>query len=67
VRGRNSDNTLIREKLGWAPSITLEDGLRRLYFWLKPEIEKERQQGVDISVYASSKIVSNRTPDQLKQ
>lgn len=27
VRGRNSDNTLIREKLGWEPSISLKDGL----------------------------------------
>jgi len=34
VRGRNSDNTLIRERLGWAPSITLEDGLQDTYKWI---------------------------------
>jgi nucleoside-diphosphate-sugar epimerase len=34
VRGRNSDNTLINEKLGWAPSITLEDGLQNTYKWI---------------------------------
>jgi nucleoside-diphosphate-sugar epimerase len=34
VRGRNSDNTLIREHLGWAPSIALEDGLERTYAWI---------------------------------
>ena len=34
VRGRNSDNTLIQEKLGWAPSITLEDGMRQTYDWI---------------------------------
>jgi nucleoside-diphosphate-sugar epimerase len=34
VRGRNSDNTLITEKLGWAPSITLEDGLQNTYKWI---------------------------------
>jgi nucleoside-diphosphate-sugar epimerase len=34
VRGRNSDNTLIQEKLGWAPSITLEDGLQNTYKWI---------------------------------
>jgi len=66
VRGRNSDNTLIREKLGWAPGISLKDGLQRLYKWLKVEIEKDKQNGQDISIYASSKIVVNRTPDQNK-
>ncbi len=34
VRGRNSDNALIRERLGWAPSITLEDGLQETYKWV---------------------------------
>jgi len=34
VRGRNSDNTLILEKLGWEPSTTLEDGLERTYGWI---------------------------------
>jgi nucleoside-diphosphate-sugar epimerase len=34
VRGRNSDNTLINERLGWAPSIALEDGLQNTYKWI---------------------------------
>jgi nucleoside-diphosphate-sugar epimerase len=34
VRGRNSDNTLIAECLGWAPSINLEDGLQETYKWV---------------------------------
>jgi nucleoside-diphosphate-sugar epimerase len=34
VRGRNSDNTLIKEKLDWAPSISLEDGMERTYRWV---------------------------------
>jgi nucleoside-diphosphate-sugar epimerase len=34
VRGRNSDNTLVREKLGWAPTITLEEGLEKTYRWI---------------------------------
>jgi GDP-D-mannose 3', 5'-epimerase len=34
VRGRNSDNTLILEKLGWEPSISLEDGLAKTYAWI---------------------------------
>jgi len=38
VRGRNSDNTLIRAKLGWEPSITLHDGLAKTYAWIKDEL-----------------------------
>jgi nucleoside-diphosphate-sugar epimerase len=34
VRGRNSDNTLILEQLGWEPSITLRDGMERTYRWI---------------------------------
>lgn len=34
VRGRNSDNTLICEKLGWAPSIPLQEGLQQTYRWI---------------------------------
>jgi GDP-D-mannose 3', 5'-epimerase len=38
VNGRNSDNTLILEKLGWEPSIKLRDGLERTYKWIENEI-----------------------------
>jgi len=34
VRGRNSENTLIRDSLGWSPSISLEDGLQDTYKWI---------------------------------
>ncbi len=34
VRGRNSDNTLILDRLGWAPSIPLEEGLAKTYEWI---------------------------------
>ncbi|KAG4991125.1 hypothetical protein JHK87_024582 [Glycine soja] len=50
VRGRKSDNTLIKEKLGWAPTMRLKDGLRITYFWIKEQIEKEKAQGIDIFV-----------------
>jgi len=39
VNGRNSDNTLIREKLGWEPSIKLKDGLEKTYAWILEQIE----------------------------
>ena len=38
VNGRNSDNTLILEKLGWEPSIKLRDGMERTYRWIEQEI-----------------------------
>ena len=38
VRGRNSDNRLIREKLGWAPSCPLRDGLARTYRWIEAQV-----------------------------
>ena len=38
VNGRNSDNTLIKEKLGWEPSITLRDGLKKTYDWIETQI-----------------------------
>ena len=38
VRGRNSDNTLIKARLGWAPSIRLEDGMRKTYDWIRSEM-----------------------------
>lgn len=38
VRGRNSDNRLIREKLGWSPSQPLIDGLRPTYAWISEQV-----------------------------
>jgi GDP-D-mannose 3',5'-epimerase len=38
VNGRNSDNTMILEKLGWEPSIKLRDGLERTYRWIEQQI-----------------------------
>jgi GDP-D-mannose 3', 5'-epimerase len=38
VRGRNSDNNLIREKLGWAPSQPLVDGITKTYNWISSQI-----------------------------
>ena len=40
VRGRNSDNTLIRQRLGWAPSARLEDGMTTTYAWIEGEVAR---------------------------
>ncbi|OHE75766.1 MAG: NAD-dependent dehydratase [Verrucomicrobia bacterium RIFCSPHIGHO2_12_FULL_41_10] len=39
VRGRNSDNTLIKTTLGWAPSQKLEDGMRKTYAWINEQVQ----------------------------
>jgi nucleoside-diphosphate-sugar epimerase len=38
VRGRCSDNTLIKQKLGWAPSIRLRDGMEKTYRWIHDQM-----------------------------
>jgi nucleoside-diphosphate-sugar epimerase len=42
VRGRNSDNTVAMQVLGWTPSTTLEDGLTHTYRWIQSELESKR-------------------------
>ncbi len=42
VRGRNSDNTLIKARLGWAPSITLQAGLEQTYRWIYDQMSNEQ-------------------------
>ncbi len=43
VRGRNSDNTRLRQVLGWEPSIALRQGLETTYRWIDGELQKARQ------------------------
>ena len=38
MRGRNSNNDLIREKLDWDYSMSLEEGIRKTYSWIKRQI-----------------------------
>ena len=38
VRGRNSDNSLLREVLHWEPKISLEDGLAKTYRWIETQV-----------------------------
>ena len=49
VRGRNSDNTRLREVLGWEPQVTLEEGLARTYRWISGELRKEGRLGPQAS------------------
>jgi GDP-D-mannose 3',5'-epimerase len=65
VRGRNSNNDLIRKVLGWSPSISVEEGLKRTGVWITEQIEAEKKSGVDVSIYASSQVVSLRNPSDV--
>ncbi len=40
VRGRNSDNKLIQEKLGWAPSYPLIEGINKTFKWINQQVNK---------------------------
>jgi GDP-D-mannose 3',5'-epimerase len=69
VRGRNSNNKMIKERIGWAPEISLKDGIQKTHTWIKEQIEKEISEGVDVNQYASSKVVVQTTDslDTLKK
>ena len=59
VRGRSSDNSLIRERLGWAPSTSLAEGLEATYAWVFDKMQAgrspdERSVGVDPSRSAAA-------------
>lgn len=43
VRGRNSDNALIRKYLGWEPSIPLKDGLKKTYIWIREQMIRDKE------------------------
>ena len=62
VRGRNSENSLILEKLGWEPTVKLADGLKITYFWIKDQLQKE---GGDVGKYSQSHIVQTTAPKDL--
>jgi GDP-D-mannose 3', 5'-epimerase len=47
VRGRNSDNTLIKELMNWAPSVRLEDGMEKTYRWIYDEMSSGRTSVVN--------------------
>jgi len=64
VRGRNSDNTLIKEVLGWAPSITLKDGLGRTMAWIRQQLEDEKAKGISGN-YGTSIICQAEAPSEI--
>jgi GDP-D-mannose 3',5'-epimerase len=50
VRGRNSDNSRLRELLGWEPEISLEDGLEPTYRWIEEQVERSAEKASEREV-----------------
>jgi len=48
VRGRNSDNKLIKEKLGWEPTMHLKDGMTKTFNWINEQVEEAKKAGISI-------------------
>ena len=54
VRGRNSDNTRLREVLGWEPRIALEEGVARTYAWIEAQVrDKIAREAMERELAAS--------------
>merc|ERR1711918_83471 len=64
VRGRNSDNTLIKQVLGWAPQTPLKEGLKYTYDWISSQIEDYKKAGNTIESLTQPKVVSQRMADK---
>jgi GDP-D-mannose 3',5'-epimerase len=54
VRGRSSDNTIIQQRLGWQPSVSLEQGLRSTYRWIFDEMSAVWQSPVEAGALAGA-------------
>ena len=63
VRGRNSDNTLIQEQLGWEPSISLATGLEHTYRWVYDQVSVSRSVDRKLRVAVPSPNVALETAD----
>jgi nucleoside-diphosphate-sugar epimerase len=49
VRGRNSDNTRLREVLGWEPQVSLEEGLAYTYRWIESQVKMKMIQEAQVA------------------
>ena len=51
VRGRNSENTLIKKYLGWEPSISLRKGMKETYDWISEQVVNESRSKRSINKF----------------
>ena len=59
VRGRNSDNRLIREKLGWSPSRPLREGLEKTYQWIAGQVKASGTNGSEKEALGTDKAAAS--------
>ena len=64
VRGRNSDNALIKQVLGWAPATPLREGLKYTYDWINAQIQDHVKAGGTMEELTSSKVVSQQMTEK---
>ena len=64
VRGRNSDNTLIKQVLGWAPATALKEGLKYTFDWIKVQVDTYVAEGNTMDSLTKSKVVSQAMTDK---
>merc|ERR1712196_595524 len=64
VRGRNSDNTLIKQVLGWAPATTLKEGLKYTYDWINEQVQVYLAEGNTMESLTTSKVVAQSMTDK---
>lgn len=68
MHSRNSNNDLIKEKLGWVPSVKLQDGLKVTFDWMCSKVDSEAAEGIDnTAAFAKSTICSTQAPTKLGQ
>jgi len=64
VRGRNSDNTLIKQVLGYAPSTPVREGLALTHAWIKTKVDEMTAAGQALEGLTTSKVMGQNMVEE---
>jgi len=67
VRGRNSDNTRLRQVLGWEPQISLEEGLARTYAWIEEQVQARFRQRLEQASPRDAALAHGVIPNKVQE